>query len=147
MAITKEKVGDRFPKELDQVLLSFLGLQTESIIPEMAFDTKIYNRSAQKGEARSIFTQELKFSRKKVSDNKLSKEEALDRVKKAYDICARNTEPLCDALLRDVNHARKLGLTDQQIATSMKEKSFTNYEIKMILAGKPFIPLFKGYNK
>ena len=147
MATTQESVGNRIPKELDQVLLSFAGLQTETLNPEVAVGTRMYNRSTDKGEARSVFTKSLGSLKKKVANGAITREDAIKELNKAFETTKFSTDALCESLKKDIKHARALGLTDREIAGIMLEKKFTKYEIRKIIRGENFVPLFKGYNK
>lgn len=147
MAITGESIGGRTPKDIDQAIASVFGFQNERIVPDIAFGQKTYLHSVEKNDLRSIFTEKVKEVARQSKNNLIKKDQALAQLNEAYDICEVSTLNYCEKILKDIERAETLGVSRQSINDELKKKGFSKYERSMLLSGKPFKPLFEGYNK
>ena len=147
MAITGESIGGRTPKDMDQAIASVFGFQNERIVPDIAFGQKAYLHSVEKNDLRSVFTEKVKEVARQSKNNLIKKEQALAQINQAYDICEASTLNYCEKILKDIKRAETLGVSRQSINEELKKKGFSKYERSMLLSGKPFKPLFEGYNK
>jgi hypothetical protein len=135
-AITQQPVGNKPPKQLQDVLSSMAGMQTERRSIEQAVSSKFRELKLQKEYSRQIFTDDYWMYKKNPA-----------MLKSLYE--SAKTE--YNDVLKEVNFAlsaaEKLGLPERDIQKIVDDSGFSKTELRAIKSGRQIDPLFKDYNK
>jgi len=135
-AITQEKVGNKPPKQLQDVLLSLAGMQTERRNTEQAVSSKIKELKQQKEYSRQIFTDD----RWKYKDNP-------EMLKSLYDDASKNYNDVLKEVNFAISAAETIGLDQKDLMKVIKDNNFSNEEIRAVRSGREVAPKFQDYNK
>lgn len=135
-AITQESVGNRPPKQLQDVLLSMAGMQTERRSIEQAVSSKINELKKQKEYSRQIFT-----------DDRWKYKANPKMLKSIYESANKEYNEVLKEVKFALSAAERIGLPEKELQQIIKTANFSNEELRAIRSGRQLAPLFEGYNK
>jgi len=135
-AIAQEGVGDRPPKQLQDVLLGLAGMQTERRNMEQAVSSKFKELKQQKEYSREIFT-----------DDRWKYKKDVEKLKSLYEDANKEYNEVLKEAKFALDSAQKAGLSKAEAIALLEKNNFSKDEIRAIITGRNIQALFKDYNK